>query len=315
MFGSSSCRPEQRRRPAVTHDWTGRRSYRRTTVSVGQRAAVDQLANLQPPHFKVVDRQCPHTPVFHRECADGETSNRDRANRGGRERQCAERQGAHRERATVAHGKLISRGVARRTLNFSKISLANQYVAHGVPPPCFRRWTSNCTDQTMRTERQKTGDSTLNLWRFALITTAVTMTAAVAHLMELPAKRRYESSLWVRLQRTLYPNFGRTAGPAEAAAVVSTSLLARRTRGEQAEAFPLVAVAAGCLSAAHAIFWGVVQPVNVEVAHWPTDLIPQDWETRRDRWEYGHAIRAGAVNGALVALVMSMRQTQSPTKP
>jgi hypothetical protein len=35
------------------------------------------------------------------------------------------------------------------------------------------------------------------------MTTAVTMTAAVAHLMELPAKMRYEPSLWVRLHRTL----------------------------------------------------------------------------------------------------------------
>jgi hypothetical protein len=33
----------------------------------------------------------------------------------------------------------------------------------------------------------------------------------------LPAKMRYEPSLWVRLHRTLYPNFGRIAGPAEAA--------------------------------------------------------------------------------------------------
>jgi len=43
------------------------------------------------------------------------------------------------------------------------------------------------------------------------MSTAVTMTAAVAHLMELPAKMRYEPSLWVKLHRTLYPNFGRTA--------------------------------------------------------------------------------------------------------
>jgi hypothetical protein len=90
----------------------------------------------------------------------------------------------------------------------------------------------------------------MNLWRFSLVFTAVTMTVAMAHLMELPAKMRYEPSLWVRLHRTLYPNFGRTAGPAEAAAV---------TIGN-----------------------------------------------RRDRWEYGHAIRAGLVTAALGALVTSM---------
>jgi hypothetical protein len=163
---------------------------------------------------------------------------------------------------------------------------------------------------TMRTERESTGNSALNLWHFSLMATAVTMTAAVAHLMELPAKMRYEPSLWVRLHRTLYPNFGRTAGPAEAAAVISTHLLAWRTRRES-EAFRSTAVAAACLAAAHAIFWAVVQPVNVEVMRWSLDTIPYDWENRRKRWEYGHAIRAGLVTAALGALVTTMK---SPVK-
>jgi hypothetical protein len=153
---------------------------------------------------------------------------------------------------------------------------------------------------------------TEQLWRFSLMSTAVTMTAAVAHLMELPAKMRYEPSLWVRLHRTLYSNFGRTAGPAEAAAVISTNLLAWRTRHEQPEAFRSTAVAAACLAAAHAIFWGVVQPVNAEVVRWPLDSIPRDWTKQRDRWEYGHAIRAGLVTAALGALIMSMRRERSP---
>jgi Domain of unknown function (DUF1772) len=163
----------------------------------------------------------------------------------------------------------------------------------------------------MRTERAGTDRSGLNLWRFSLISTAVTMTAAVAHLMELPAKRRYEPSLWVRLHRTMYPNFGRTAGPAEAAAVISTHLLAWRTRRERPEAFRSSAIAAACLAAAHAIFWSIVQPVNREVMRWPPDAVPHDFENRRDRWEYGHAIRAGLVTAALGALALSM---QSPVK-
>jgi Domain of unknown function (DUF1772) len=157
----------------------------------------------------------------------------------------------------------------------------------------------------MRTERQDAANSALNLWRFSLMSTAVTMTAAVAHLMELPAKMQYEPSLWVRLHRTMYPNFGRTAGPAEAAAVMSTSLLAWWTRRERPEAFRSTTVAAACLAAAHAIFWIVVQPVNAEVTRWPLDAIPPDWTKQRDRWEYGHAIRAGLVTAALGALVTS----------
>src|SRR5262245_35440718 len=103
-------------------------------------------------------------------------------------------------------------------------------------------------------------DSTANMLRFtSTMSTAITMTAAVAHLMEMPAKMRYEPPLYVRLHRTLYPNFGRTAGPAEAIAVISTTVLAWWTRRHRPEAFRTAAVAAACLTAAHGIFWGVVQ--------------------------------------------------------
>jgi len=138
-----------------------------------------------------------------------------------------------------------------------------------------------------------------------LISTAVTMTAAVAHLMELPAKRRYEPPLYVRLHRTLYPNFGRTAGPTEAMAVISTNLFALWTRRHRPEAFRYAAAAAACVTAAHGIFWGVVQPVNVEMMRWPLDANPQDWTNWRDRWEYGHAVRAGLATAALGALTLS----------
>jgi hypothetical protein len=108
-------------------------------------------------------------------------------------------------------------------------------------------------------------------------------------------------------RETLYPNFGRTAGPAVAAAVLSTGTLAWRTRYRRPHTFRLTAAAAGCLTAAHGIFWTVVQPVNVEMMRWPLDAIPQDWASRRDRWEYGHAVRAGLVTAALAALTWSLQ--------
>jgi hypothetical protein len=154
--------------------------------------------------------------------------------------------------------------------------------------------------------------SAANLLRFsAIMSTALTMTAAVAHLMELPAKMRYEPSLYVRLHRTLYPNFGRTAGPAEAIAVISANLLAWWARRHRPEVFRRTAIAAACLTAAHGIFWSVVQPVNVEMMRWPLDAIPQDWTNRRDRWEYGHAVRAGLVTAALGALTLSQTCEQA----
>jgi hypothetical protein len=147
----------------------------------------------------------------------------------------------------------------------------------------------------------------VNVCRFAsIMSSAVTMSAALAHLMELPAKMKYEPSLYVRLHRTLYPTFGRAAGPAEACAVATTAALAWLDRTPRRRASRLTLAAAGCLAAAHGVFWSVVQPVNVEMMEWRLDAIPTNWTTQRDRWEYGHAVRAGLVTAALGALAWSL---------
>ncbi len=136
--------------------------------------------------------------------------------------------------------------------------------------------------------------------------TAIAMSAAGAHVMELPTKMQYEPPLYVRLHRTLYPNFGRIAGPSEALAMLTTSVLAWWTRKRWPAAFPWTAAAAGSLAAAHGVYWGVVQPVNLEMVQWPLDAIPDDWAGWRDRWEYGHAVRAGLVSVALGAVTWSL---------
>lgn len=157
-----------------------------------------------------------------------------------------------------------------------------------------------------------TGSTAVMLFRFSsVMSTAMTMSAAVAHLMELPAKMQYEPPLYVRLHRTLYPNFGRTAGPAEAIAVAATGVLAWMVRHHRPRSFRPTAVAAGCLAAAHAIFWSVVQPANVTMMRWPLDAVPRNWASWRNRWEYGHAVRAGLVTTALGALTWSVLQDPS----
>ena len=82
-------------------------------------------------------------------------------------------------------------------------------------------------------------------------------------------------------------------------AVASTAALAWMARRQRRRSSRLTVAAAGCLAAAHGIFWSVVQPANVEMMRWPLDAIPQDWAKWRNRWEYGHAVRAGLVTTAL----------------
>jgi hypothetical protein len=156
----------------------------------------------------------------------------------------------------------------------------------------------------------------LQTWRFtSIFSTAMTMTAAVAHFMELPGKMKYEPPLYVRLHRTLYPTYGKTAGYAEFVAVVSTGALAWWTGKRQLRAASLTTAAAGCLAAAHAIFWALVAPANRKMSSWELDAIPAEWQRWRDQWEYSHAARAVLVTGALGALVASvLRETGGQEK-
>jgi hypothetical protein len=142
------------------------------------------------------------------------------------------------------------------------------------------------------------------------MSTAITMSAAVAHLMELPAKMHYEPSLYVRLHRTLYPTFGKTAGLAEGVAVISTGALAWWMRRRRSPGFPMTVAAAGLLAAAHGTFWTWVAPANKTMSGWRLDSIPSNWEQWRDQWEYSHAARAVLVTGALGALVLSVLPQQ-----
>lgn len=113
--------------------------------------------------------------------------------------------------------------------------------------------------------RERTDSTELNAFRFSsIMAAALTMSAAVAHLMELPAKMQNEPPLYVRLHRTLYPTFGKTAGPAEAVAVASTAALAWMTRRRDGRSSRLTVVAAGCLAAAHGVFWSVFQTAKEE---------------------------------------------------
>lgn len=156
----------------------------------------------------------------------------------------------------------------------------------------------------------------LRALRFAsIMMTSVSLSAALAHAMELPFKMRYEPELYVRLHRTLYWNFGRVGGTAEILALVGTAGLAAWTLKKRRSAFPLTAVAAGCLSAAHAAFWVLVEPANKAMVSWPLDEIPSGWSGWRDQWEYTHAVRAALVTGALGALVASVvRETPEQSR-
>jgi hypothetical protein len=143
--------------------------------------------------------------------------------------------------------------------------------------------------------------------RFVVIMlTAISMAAAFAHLLEMPAKLKFDGSMWLVLLQTLYPPaFGRIGGGAEVGAVVGNVLLAFVVRRRRA-AFCWTLLAAVCLISVHACFWILVAPVNVAMLGLTPETLPPDWTRLRDQWEYTHAARAVLQIIALGSLVVSL---------
>jgi hypothetical protein len=140
---------------------------------------------------------------------------------------------------------------------------------------------------------------------FTLMLTALSLSAAFAHLLEMPAKLTYDGSLWLHLLQTLYPTFGRVSGVCEIGAVVAALTLVVALR-DRPKSFRWAALAASCLVATHAVFWIWVVPVNAALVPLSPETLPPDWSRLRDQWEYAHASRAVLQIVALAALVISV---------
>lgn len=137
---------------------------------------------------------------------------------------------------------------------------------------------------------------------------------ALAHLLEMPAKLRYDGALWVTLLHTLYPAFGTLGAVFEVGALAAVLLLAWLLRGS-GPAFRWTAIGAACLVAAHAAFWIWVAPVNAALGGTSPDALPENWMRLRAQWEYTHAVRALLQIGAVGALLQSLLVEIPPARP
>lgn len=136
--------------------------------------------------------------------------------------------------------------------------------------------------------------------------TALSLGAAIGHLLELPAKMSYDGPMWLKVQQTLYgPGFGTFGAGFEVGAVVSTAVLAVLMRNEP-PAFGWVVLAALCMVATHAAFWILLAPANATIAALKPEAPPSGWMSLRNLWEYTHAARAALQIIALGALVYSI---------
>lgn len=136
----------------------------------------------------------------------------------------------------------------------------------------------------------------------ALITTAVTLSAALAHVLELPNKLQLDGSLWLAVQQHLYRGWGPFIGPFEIASVPATWALVYLLRDRGAGFTPAV-VAAACMTLAPLVFFVMNAPVNKAIASWSVTTLPADWASYRLRWEVGHAMTCALALTAFIALL------------
>ena len=154
----------------------------------------------------------------------------------------------------------------------------------------------------------QTGQRSTQPWRerfaraVAVASTGITLSAAVAHVLELPNKLALDAPLWLAVQQHLYRGWGPVIGPFEIAAVLATWTLVYLSRDRRAGFAPAV-VAAVCMTLAPLVFFVMNAPVNAAVGSWTATTLPNDWEQYRLRWEVGHAITCALALTAFVALL------------
>jgi hypothetical protein len=133
----------------------------------------------------------------------------------------------------------------------------------------------------------------LSAWRLlALVLAALALTMTSAHVLELPAKMRYDAELYATVNATLYRNFATVGAVYTLGAIVAALVLVFLVRG-RGPVFWWTLGGAVCLLLAFGSWLVLVQPVNQEVAKIMRSLpsaAPAAWTRLRPRWEYGHAV-------------------------
>ena len=151
----------------------------------------------------------------------------------------------------------------------------------------------------------------LKVSRFvAVMLAALTLGLSFCHLMQLPSRMGWDQYLWVgsTMQGGLYAMFGSVGAVIFLATVIVLGLLAYFTREHGRPGFRLALAAAilFALALALVLWWGLVYPVNVELAKWVNGPVPADWTDYRERWEWGHAIIAGVELLGFAALIAAV---------
>jgi hypothetical protein len=134
----------------------------------------------------------------------------------------------------------------------------------------------------------------------ALLSTAIALGGALAHLFELPNKIKLSRDDYFVVQ-AIYRGWSELALvlAIQFISIVAVIVLAKHDRDVRV----LGVAALICLIAAQVLFWTFTYPANVTTDNWTT--IPTHWQSLRMNWEYSHAAGAICQLAGMSALIMA----------
>jgi hypothetical protein len=138
----------------------------------------------------------------------------------------------------------------------------------------------------------------------AIVFAALVLGLAFCHVLEMPGKMALGGAEYMMVQR-IYLTFGPVASVLEPGAIVASAALAFLVHRRRAP-FAFTLAGAVLLAVALAVWFAVVNPVNLEWAALPPGTLGAGFEAQRARWEYGHAAHAALLFAGFVALVASV---------
>jgi hypothetical protein len=134
-----------------------------------------------------------------------------------------------------------------------------------------------------------------------VVSTALALISAGAHLFELPNKIDLSRDAYQSVQG-VYVGWA-WFGIVDLAALIMNVVLAIKLR-RQRLAFSFAVTAALCFVVFFAIFFTWTFPANQATANWTT--MPDNWSELRQEWEYSHAVNAVVMLVALYSVMLSV---------
>jgi len=143
---------------------------------------------------------------------------------------------------------------------------------------------------------------------------ALSLSVAVGHLLQLPARLAWDQYLWVGA--TVQGGFFGLLGPLgvllQVVALIALILLAALVRSHGASGFALTVAAAVFFAIGLVAWWILVYPVDVELAKWINGPVPDDWAAWRALWEWGEGANGLAQLVGFAALVLAVIVKERP---